>query len=64
VAPRIVETAFSRINRARMAHASSWLSAKIFTRSKKSASPGYVWIFDCAADPDSANAVSTTPGSS
>ena len=33
----------------------------MLSRWKKSASPGWVWIFDWADDPDSASAPSATP---
>ena len=41
-----------------IAHASSRVGALMLSRWKKSASPGKLWIFDCAADPDSASALS------
>ena len=59
-----VESAFSRITSARMAQAASRVSALMFTLSKKSQSPGWVCILDCAAEPDNASAVSTLPGRS
>src|SRR5574340_1523732 len=64
VGPLTLDSAFSRMIRARIRQASSRVGALMLTRSKKSASPGYVWMRDWAAEPDSASAVSTTPGSS
>ena len=52
VGPVSKARALSRISPARIAHASPRLAARMLSRWKKSASPGWVWILDCAAEPE------------
>ena len=64
VGPVAVARAFSRMRSARIAHASSRVSARIWTRSKKSQSAGYALILLWAADPEIDSAVMTCGGRS
>ena len=64
VSPRIVDSTLSRMRSAMTWHASSRVAAMMLTRWKKSASPGNDWIFDWAAEPESARAPSATPSMS
>ena len=61
VGPLSDVSALSFISPARIEHASSRVGALMLSRWKKSASPGWVWIFDWAAEPDRASAPSATP---
>ena len=64
VGPVAVSRAFWRMRSARIAHASSRVSALMWTRSKKSQSAGYALILLCAADPEMESAVMTCGGRS